>query len=58
MTREDALTVRDQAVQLRDNLRLDVDKAMNRVEQIRLTQLTAEAERLVAALDLLLTSDG
>ena len=58
MTREDALTVRDQAAQLRDNLRLDVDKAMNRVEQIRLTQLTAEAERLVVALDLLLTSDG
>lgn len=58
MTRDEALVVRDQAVQLRDNLRADVSNALSRVEHIRITQLAAEAERLVAALDLLLTSDG
>jgi DUF438 domain-containing protein len=51
MTRDEALVVREQAIQLRDNLRADVGNALSRVEHIRITQLAAEAERLVSAMD-------
>lgn len=54
MTRVEALTVLDQAVSLRDNLRADIANALTRNEHIRLTQLAAEAERLVATIELLL----
>jgi len=54
MTRTEALTIREQAVTLRDNLRADIPNALTRGEHIRITQLAAEAERLVAALDSLL----
>lgn len=54
MTHDEALTIREQATSLRDNLVADIPKAMTRAEHIRITQLAGEAARLVAALDILL----
>jgi DUF438 domain-containing protein len=54
MTRVEALMVREQAIGLRDSLRADIPKALTRGEHIRITQLAAEAERLVAAMDAML----
>lgn len=57
MTRVEALMIRDRAAALRDSLRADIPKALTRGEHIRISQLAAEAERLVAAVDAVLTSD-
>lgn len=54
MTYEQALAVRDQTALLLQHLTADINNAQTRAEHIRLTQHAAEAERLVAALDLLL----
>jgi len=51
MTRIEALMIRDQAIALRDSLRADIPKALTRGEHIRISQLAAEAERLVSAMD-------
>lgn len=54
MTRDEALAIRDQTALLAVHLREDIKNAQTRAEHIRLTQHAAEAERLVAALDLVL----
>lgn len=54
MTRIEALMIRDQAIALRDSLRADIPKALTRGEHIRISQLAAEAERLVSAMDVVL----
>lgn len=54
ITRAEALLVREQAISLRDSLRADVAKALTRGEHIRITQLAAEAERLVVSMDAML----
>ncbi len=54
MTHDEALVIREQATALRDSLIADIPKAMTRAEHIRISQLAAEADRLVAALDILL----
>ena len=57
MTHEQALALRDQTALLLSHLTADIQNAQTRAEHIRLTQHAAEAERLVAALDLLLADD-
>lgn len=53
MTNDEALALRDQAVALRDNMTRDIQNAMTRSEQQRLTILASEAARLVAAIEIL-----
>lgn len=50
MTNDEALALRDQATALRDNLVNDINNAMTRSEQQRITILAHEADRLVAAI--------
>lgn len=54
MTNSEALAIRDAALQLQSSIQADIQNAGTRQEHMRLTQLATEAERLVAAIDLLL----
>lgn len=51
MTAEETQLIRAQAAELLEHLQADIRNAATRNEHIRLTQLTAEAERLLAAID-------
>lgn len=53
MSGEEADTIRDQADLLRQHLTDDLKNASTRIEHIRISQLAAEAERLVQAIDIL-----
>lgn len=57
MTRSEALAIRDQSALLLFHLREDIKNAQTRAEHVRLTQHATEAERLVAALDILLQDE-
>jgi hypothetical protein len=54
MTNSEALAIRDAALSLKNSIQADIQNAGTRQEHMRLTQLATEAERLVAAIDLLL----
>lgn len=54
MTYDQALAIRDQTQTLLDHLTADIRNAQTRAEHQRLTMLTAEAERLLASINLML----
>lgn len=54
MTNSEALAIRDAALNLQSSIQADINNASTRQEHMRLTQLATEAERLVAAIDLLI----
>ena len=54
---ETLIALRDQALLLSDHLKADIQNASTRVEHQRLTLHALEAARLVATIQLLITSD-
>lgn len=54
MTNSEAMAIRDAALHLQSSIQSDIINASTRQEHMRLTQLATEAERLVAAIDLLI----